>query len=332
MRIGVILVALTGLALAAYLIFDIGFASVFSVIAAVGWGGFALLCLYGAAMFALLGTGWFLLIPPGAKPNLPTYVWGRAVRDCAGEVLPFSQVGGMVIAARAIMLQRVSGPLAFSSTVVDITVEMVAQIVFVLSGLAILVTHVRLAGATDELAKGVAIGLSLMALGAALFVILQRRSFAAIVRNMARLLPEAAGQAKAVHRNFIAIYDSPLRLAAAFAIHLSGWFATVLWAWLAIRMIGRHLSLSSVLGIEAILCGIRSAAVVVPAALGVQEAAYAFLGPLFGLAAPAALAISLLKRARDIAISIPILLAWQAQEGGHALKASRDAAKMLVDE
>ncbi len=332
MRIGVILAAVMGLALAAYLIFYVGFGPVLAAIAAVGWGGFALLCFYGAALFALLGTAWFAIVPARNNPGLVTFIWGRAVRDCAGEVLPFSQVGGMVIGARAVMLRGVNGPLAFSSTVIDITVELVAQIAFVLTGLAILLLRVPPSAATGELARGLAIGLFAAALGAAVFIVLQRRSFSTIVRWMMRLLPEAAGRADAVQRSFAAIYDSPLRLASSLAIHLASWLATAIWAWLAIRLIGISLSFSSIVAIEAILSGIRSAVIFVPAAIGVQEAAYALLGPIFGLAAPAALALSLLKRARDIALSIPILLAWQVAEGGHALKASRDAARLVEDE
>jgi hypothetical protein len=56
------------------------------------------------------------------------------------------------------------------------------------------------------------------------------------------------------------------------------------------------------------------------------------LGPLFGLPAPIALALSLLKRARDITLGVPILLAWQLAEGGHALKSSREAARLVADE
>jgi hypothetical protein len=59
----------------------------------------------------------------------------------------------------------------------------------------------------------------------------------------------------------------------------------------------------------------------VPAALGVQEAGYALMLPLFGLPAEMGLAISLLKRGREIAIGAPVLFAWQALEGRHALKA-----------
>jgi len=52
----------------------------------------------------------------------------------------------------------------------------------------------------------------------------------------------------------------------------------------------------------------------VPAALGVQEAGYAALVPLFGLPPETGVAVSVLRRARDIAVGIPVLLAWQLIE------------------
>jgi uncharacterized membrane protein YbhN (UPF0104 family) len=99
---------------------------------------------------------------------------------------------------------------------------------------------------------------------------------------------------------------------------------TALWGWIALYLIGRPVPFLLVFAIEAILSGIRSAAIFVPGAIGVQEASYALLGPLFGIAPPTAVALSLLKRARDLAIGVPILIAWQFAEGGHALKASRE--------
>lgn len=332
MRIGLVIAALAGLALAAYLIVHVGVGDVLAAIGAVGWRGFAILCLFGAALFALLGTAWFVLIPKRENPNIATFIWGRTVRDCAGELLPFSQVGGMVIAARAITLRHVSAPLAFASTIVDVTVEMIAQIAFVLAGLAILVLVVPRSPASGTLVETLAIGLGAAALGVVLFIILQQRSFAVFELWAARLLPRAAARAGAVHRKLAEIHASPLRLGISAAIHMASWIATALWAWIAIKLIGRHLAFPSVLAIEAILYAIRSVIFVVPGAIGVQEAAYAVLGPIFGLSAPVALAISLLKRARDIALGVPVLVAWQAAEGGHALKASRDAMRTAMDE
>ncbi len=43
------------------------------------------------------------------------------------------------------------------------------------------------------------------------------------------------------------------------------------------------------------------------------------LAPLFGVGAEFGLAVSLLKRARDIAVGVPTLLVWQAVEGQRAL-------------
>jgi hypothetical protein len=43
--------------------------------------------------------------------------------------------------------------------------------------------------------------------------------------------------------------------------------------------------------------------------------------PLFGLPAEIGLAVSLLKRAREIALGVPVLLIWQGIEGHRALRA-----------
>ena len=58
----------------------------------------------------------------------------------------------------------------------------------------------------------------------------------------------------------------------------------------------------------------------VPQALGVQEGGYIMLGALFGLSAEAALALSLVRRARDLVIGLPILLVWQVVEGRRSLR------------
>ena len=44
------------------------------------------------------------------------------------------------------------------------------------------------------------------------------------------------------------------------------------------------------------------------------------LGALFGLSPDMALALSLLKRGRDITIGVPVLLCWQALEGGALMR------------
>jgi len=60
---------------------------------------------------------------------------------------------------------------------------------------------------------------------------------------------------------------------------------------------------------------VRSMAFMVPQALGVQEGGYIMMGAMFGVPAEAALALSLVRRARDLTIGVPVLLLWQIMEG-----------------
>jgi hypothetical protein len=47
---------------------------------------------------------------------------------------------------------------------------------------------------------------------------------------------------------------------------------------------------------------------------GVQEAGYAGLGAIFGVPPELSLGVSLVRRARDIAVGVPVLLIWQTFE------------------
>jgi len=318
-RLALIVAACLGAATAVYLVFYIGIAPVMSAITSLGWTGFAILCAFGVGLLALLSVAWFVLIPNGDLKRWPTFFWGRSVRDSAAEVLPLSQIGGFVIGARAVALRGISAADAYASTVVDITTEMLAQILFVIMGVILLVRHLGFSSLHSDLFAPLLIGPVLAALGAAGFIIVQRKGPAFAESLTARLLPQAVRHAGAFARSISAIYAHPGRVVASIAIHFLGWLASALMSWVALRLIGVHVSYFSMVAIESALSAIRSAAVLVPSAMGVQEATYAMLMPLFGVSSAIGLALSLLKRAVNIAIGIPVLLSWQGMEGRQAL-------------
>ena len=66
--------------------------------------------------------------------------------------------------------------------------------------------------------------------------------------------------------------------------------------------------------IEALLSAMAAIAFLVPVNAGVQEAGYAGLGAIFGIAPELSLGVSLVRRARDVVIGVPILLIWQSVE------------------
>jgi putative membrane protein len=317
----IVIVAVLGLALALYFIVFVGVGAVFSAAAAVGWGGFAILCLYCFGLFPLLGTACWVLLPDRSRSRVRVFVWARMVRDAATDVLPFSHLGGLALGARAAILEGVRRPLAFASMIVDVTAEMLAQIAYIACGLAILSTRAPRTSATASLTAICIIGLALAMAAGATFLALQRYGHRLIGRFAMRLLPAAVAATAEVGDTLDAIYRSPARVALSAALHFAAWIASAVGTWIAFRLIGARADLASVVALESLVSAARSAAVIVPHAVGVQEAAYAVLAPLFGVGAEFGLAVSLLKRARDIAVGVPILLIWQAVEGRRALAA-----------
>ncbi len=320
MRYRLIVVALLGVALAVYLVKYIGVAAVLSAATAVGWYGFALLCLLSLALFALLGSAWFVLFPSAPSSYLSVTIWARMVRDSAGEVLPFSQLGGIVLGVRAATLHRMPATLASGSMIVDVTTELLAQVAYAALGVAILIVRIPHGAGASLRTTGLVAGVVLAAAGAAVLLILQLKGRRLTERIAVRLLPDSAGAAtKALAGVLDEIYRSRARVILSATLHLAGWIAGAVFAWIAYRLIGVHAQLPAVIAIESLVYAARSIAFVVPNALGVQEAAYAALAPLFGIGAEFGLAVSLIKRARDLAIGIPVLLLWQGVEGRRAL-------------
>jgi glycosyltransferase 2 family protein len=318
-RKAIILAACLGGLTVVYLIYYIGLDQVMTAIRSLGWRGFALLCTLAVALFALLSCAWYVLVPNLPSGRWPTFFWGRAVRDSAGDVLPLSQLGGFVVGARAVALRGVSAADAYASTVVDVTTELMAQILFVVMGAILLVKHLGFHSEHSELFLPLLVGPVLAALGAAGFIVLQHKGPEFAENIASRLLPKAVGHAGAFARCIRTIYATPWRVIASVAIHFVGWLASALFGWIAVRLLGGHISYLGMVSVESALCAIRSAVVFVPSGLGVQEATYAMLMPLFGVGPEIGVALSLVRRACSIAIGIPVLLSWQGLEGRQAL-------------
>src|SRR5216683_6216745 len=306
-----ILAAIAGVAAMAALVGYFGAGAVMRSLLAVSGAGFIAICAIHLVLIAAMGLAWRALLP-GAPAG--TLMWARLVRDAGSETLPLSQVGGYVLGARALALAGVPGTLAVASTIVDVTLEFVAQLAYTALGLA---WFVRLQPETQATVP-VLLGLAVAAGAAAAFVLVQRRGYdfvdriaQAIGRGWAE---RSAAGAAALHAALAGIYRRRGGLWTSFALHLACWIASAGEVWLALRLAGEPLPWGAVLAIESLLYAIRTAAFVVPQAVGVQEGAYLLLGAAFGVTPEMALALSLLKRARDLVIGLPAIGVWQAIE------------------
>lgn len=305
-----------GLALFLYLVVTQGIAEVATVLGAAGWG------LLGVALFHLVPmaadtVGWRHLIPPERRRSLATLLWARWVGEAVNGLLPVAQVGGDLVKARLLTQRGMSGVTAGASVVVDLTLASFTQVLFTLLGLGLLAAYLGGAGIVAAVLTGTAI-MGLMLAG---FYVAQRRGlFSGLVGILGRIVEgrdwqALVGGAAALDRAIAEIYCDRRALLAAGAWRLLGWIVGAGEVWLAMYILGHPVDLAQALLLESLGQAVRAAAFAVPGALGVQEGGFLVLGALLGLDPSLALALSLVKRVRELLLGVPGLIAWQIAEG-----------------
>jgi putative membrane protein len=314
-RGGLIAALIAGLALLTVVVAWVGFRSVLAAVTAIGFSGFTIFTLYWALVLLLLGLAWFSVAPGMPLARTPVFVWGRMVREAASDVLPLAQISGLVVGARAAQAAGVAEDVVLASTIVDVTTELVAQLLYTLMGVALLAIALGGGPSGPDLLLPIIAALAFLLAGGVAFVMLQRRGVRWLGWLAQRWLPDSMTRARAVTEALDAVYRQPLRVAAGIALHFLAWLASGVSSWLALHLMGTGAPLWAVFAVESLMYAARSVAFALPGGLGVQEGAYVLLAPLFGLQPADMLALSLLKRARDLVFGVPTLLVWQAREG-----------------
>jgi putative membrane protein len=316
-KAGIALALLAGVIAAVYLVWSIGFDSIFASVTRAGFGGLALLCAYALVVFVSLAFAWYFLMPPEHRRTVPQFYIARLVRDSIAEISPFSPVGGMVAAARLMILKGMNPAYAAASVAADATTEAMAQVVFLAFGIGLGLTQFRHMEGSGPLTIWM-LGVLLLAVpGIALLIFLQKKGAGLAERMAARFFPQV-NEGVSFRAAIEELYDSKSRLAASAALHLLAWIGAGVGTWISFKLVGGEIHFLNAIALEALLCTLRSIAAPVPAAIGVQEWGYAMLAPLFGLPAEMGVAVSLLKRAREIVLGLPALIYWQGVESRKA--------------
>jgi len=315
LRWPIALATLLGLGAALWAIGTVGFSALAHAALRMGAGGFLLFCLGSLALSAVLGAAWLASMPGQPVRQLPLFTWARMAREGANDLLPFSQVGGLVVGARTLTGAGLPGPRVYAAMVVDLTTEMLGQVVFTLFGLVVLAS-VLVDGSRHHVAPLAWVGAAVTIAITGAFILLQRPMLKLAGALAGKLLPNSQISLDRLHDELADIYRNRGAVAMSFLLNLVGWLAASLLGALALLLIGDPIPVWRVIALESLIFALRGAAFVVPGAIGVQEAGYVLLGPLLGLDPQAAVALSLIKRARDVVIGLPSLVAWQAVEIG----------------
>ncbi len=278
---------------------------------------------------ALANLSWRELLPRESRPGALALLWIRWVRESINTLLPVAQLGGDLVCARLVYLRGVPGTAAIGSMVVDLTVSVLTQLAFVALGLALLLLRPLDPGVVGVV-WGVAAGMGILLAAMAAFMLVQRIGmFDVAIRigggllgssALARLNAKAAGIDAAI----LALYADKRAFWTAMAWRLADWIAGAGEIWLVMYFLGKPVSVAEALILESLGTGVRSAAFLVPGAIGVLEASFIVFGGLFGISAADSLTLALAKRVRELLLGLPGLLAWQLAEGRRVWRRRRE--------
>lgn len=260
--------------------------------------------------------GWQALLPGRVKASKLFFLYVLWIRASVNNLMPVARIGGEIVSVRVMIKHGIRKSPAIASTVVEITLSVLAQFVFVLAGVALFVMRVSDQSLTSQLFWGLLI--SAPAIGAMFYV--QKVGFFGLVEKLFVMLfrdkwKKFAGSAARLDHAVRIMYRRRGKAFYCFVMQVASWALCSVEIWLALDYLGHPLTLAECMMIEALIQATSSAAFIVPGALGVQEAGFMLFGSMLGLTPEISAALAVIRRCRDLILYIPGLIVWQIQEG-----------------
>jgi putative membrane protein len=305
-----------GLALLTALVAAQGWSAILAAFAHAGWA-LALVLPARVLTLALDTRAWRLLLDPfdpGRAAGPLFLLWVGAVREAVNRLLPVAGVGGEVVGVR-LARGRIPDTTALAASVI-VEVLLTVLVVYLFCGLGVVLMAHLAAGLDQVWIVGAALLLSLPLPLLGWWLLRHGAPFARLERRALRLL----GRHQVLLRHLDGVrldacikflFGEHGRLARAGGLMLLSYLLGTFETWYALRLLGHPVGLPAALAIEALTQATRHAGFLVPAGLGVQEAAVLLFGRLAGVGGEVALSLALVKRMRELALGIPALLSWQ---------------------
>jgi putative membrane protein len=259
-----------------------------------------------AVQLGLSGLGWWCLLDRPKPPRL-LVMRARWVREAVNTLLPLGGLSSAVAATR--LLARDAGlrmAYATVSTTADITCEAAAQAPYLVA--ALMVAALLVPGQVT--AARAALAVLPVALGVLAFFAAQRAGLMRLVERAAVWLGFGAAM-EGLHEGLMALHARPGQIARAIGLHTLSWGLGGAEVWFILHAIGQPVGAGAAFAIEGVGMAGRSMGFALPAGLAAQEAGFVLGAGLFGVAAQDAIALSMLKRVRELVMAVGGLGVWQ---------------------
>ena len=312
---GKLLVFLAGIALVA-LVGWLGVRQIGLQVLDAGWALPLVIMVHLVQLF-LSALAW-KSVDSGGDFSAPMLFHLRIMREGINSLLPVAQIGGFLVNVRILAQRGVKTASAAAGAVLDLWAEGIAQALFLLLVLALLASLGRYTAALAWLGGAgamIALGLGCIAL-VPRFGLLRKVEDWAIRQagNIPFLSAEALrGFDGEIRRRF----RNRRRVLGGVVFHFLAWALGGAEVWLILRAMGAGVSPTQALVIEGLGTAIRSVGFMVPAGLGVQEGGFILACGLFGIPPATAVALSMVKRLREVLVGTAGLMFWWRTEWKH---------------
>ncbi|MGH1559217.1 lysylphosphatidylglycerol synthase domain-containing protein [Caulobacter segnis] len=233
----------------------------------------------------------------------------RLIKEAVNALLPVAQIGGDVVRAKLSVRNGLTLAEATASCVVDVLTGTVGLVLFVLTSLLVAMVTLH----DPRLAQA---GLVLMAIVAAIAAAL-RVAWHGRRRPPARpVLPALDGHRRPRRRVGRRLSGASVAsgsiCSASWAWHMAAWIAGAFETYVSMWALGLNPTPLQALIVEGLAQTAKVVGFAIPGALGVQEGGYMLLGGALGLTPDQALALSLLRRLRELTLGAIGLVLWRA--------------------
>jgi putative membrane protein len=327
-KIALRIIFVLSLAAAVLLIGRGGAQSILALLAKAGWLLVLLLPLHALPLW-LDVLGWRQLIRGPSR--LPVLFRIACVREAINRLLPVANIGGEVIGVRLLAKSGTGVMPAAASVVVEVLLTVVSQLIFVGCGAVCLLQVAAAVPIASRVLWMLVATLPAPALMIALvrngriFTLFGRIAEGALGRIVGGSGAIGAGSALDSAVRELLTSDGPCLRAIAWQV--LGLLAGCTETWVVLRWFGHPVGFAAAIALESVTQAARQLIFFVPSGLGVQEAGLIGVGHLLGVDMNVAVALSLAKRARELAFGLPSLAVWQWLEGrgpAHGRIAARD--------
>lgn len=273
---------------------------------------------YRVGFFLLYAIGWRELLrpyDPEPRAGLGYVFWVTTVRDAIDRLLPVASVGGGVAAVRLMRWRDLPLTPVVASVVAEILLTLIVLYMFAAIGLLLLL-HLSATGSSDYHRSLLAF-LFTLPVPILTGLILRYGSVFKRLRGLlrpivgSRLLAEGAAS---LDEELRATLRRVWTMLLAGSLQLIAFASASFEVWFAMRLFGHPIGVEAAVALESLTQAARNLAFIVPGGIGVQEAGFVLFGHMLGIGPDPALAVSVVKRLREVLCGVPSLASWQWME------------------